>query len=107
MNTTPGTTVTFELAGEEVTGTWRRLADFCEDFEDFTGARTVTLKRPTFVVKGPEAGRTWLDEHSVVGVREVRCLNDKTFMEVDMTDGSEWSGNWSRMRFLTLDAVAC
>jgi len=107
MNTTPGTTLTLTLAGEEVTATWCKLADFCEDFEDMTGARTVTLNRPTFVVEGPDAGFFWRDENSVVGVREVRCLMDKTFMEVEFTNGAESSCTWSGARFLVVDAVPC
>lgn len=88
-----GTKEVVEVAGEFMVGTWVGTADL--------------VPGQSFVVQGPSSGRTWQDANRVVGVRSVEVVGDRTNTEVTFTDLGESSGNWSRMLFLTVEAVAC
>lgn len=98
--TARGTTVEVDVPGVgPVVGTWVGTADL--------------VPGETFVVHGPACGRTWMDANSVVGVRAVEALGDRTNTRVLLTiddpanpDSGSW-GNWSRMTFLTVPPIPC
>lgn len=97
-----GDTTTVSIRGEAFEATWVKLKDILKvPDSDCPGLHE--LAAPTFVVDGPSAGKWWADDDSIVGVRHVRQLADRTCMEVEFTDGDTCWGTFSGMRFLRVE----
>ena len=89
-----GYTETIEIAGRKVQATWIGVDEI--------------VPGVTMVVCGPSIGEFWKDENSVVSVRAVEVVGDRTNTRVVMScddeaneDSGAW-GNWSRMTFMSV-----
>lgn len=89
MDTTAPTTVT--LGNRTFDAEWLRT-------EDLVPGRSL-------VVEGPSAGFWWQDADSVSVVTRVEAVTDRTNTEVETSNGTVASGNWSRMTFLVVDGA--
>ena len=58
----------------------------------------------SLMIWGPSAGAWFVNENSASVVTSITIVSDRTNTTVTTSNGAEFFGNWSRMRWLIVDA---